>query len=454
MTATQAPARSPFFVWTGLFLLTALMLVWPLQHSIALRYLLLALSLAWSVTGWLAYGARRDNGRLPWLALSALLLLTAWMYLGAFGWALDRAKTLGEIGGQWLVTLLSFVIGLSAAHLLPQHRRLLARLLFIVLAVNVWALVGLDLVHWLQHGSLMRRYGGLESANILVNNDGMDKANYLTNAYFAFLLAELVLRRAGRRGVVGLGYAAIAVFFSVGLLASYIQDMRNGTVALAMMLLLAVALLISVAPRERRARELAVASAVLLLGVAFVGYLVSHQPRWRSLAATLPIALDTQHNREWLTGGLPKFPDGATVDESNYQRIAWAKEALHVLAVYPLGVGFQRQAFGYGVDAIYHTDVGRGKHSHSGILDFADGVGVPGLLLWIAFVASVWGSALLAFRKRIVAPAAVVLLLVFDYSARSLVDSILRDHMWQQFMFLTGFFASWCAIEAKRGEDA
>ena len=454
MTLAHSPARSPFFVWSGLVLLTALMAVWPLQHSIALRYLLLGLGLIWSATGWLAYGSKREAGRLPWLALLALLLLTVWMYLGAFGWALDRAKTLSEIGGQWLVPLSSFAIGLSAAYLLPDQRRLLARLLFIVLAVNVWALVGLDLVHWLQDGSLMRRYGGLESANIFVNNDSMDKANYLTNMYFAFLLAELVLRRAGRRGVVGLGYAAIALFFAVGLVASYIQDMRNGTVALALMVLLTVALLISVAPRERRGRELAVAAAVLLLGVAFVGYIVSHQPRWRSLAATLPIALDTQHNREWLTGGLPKFPDGATVDESNYQRIAWAKEALHVLAVYPLGVGFQRQAFGYGVDAIYHTDVGRGKHSHSGILDFADGVGIPGLLLWIMFVVSVWISALLAFRKRIVAPAAIVLLIVFDYSARSVVDSILRDHMWQQFMFLTGFFASWSVIEAKRGEDA
>ena len=454
MTLAHSPARSPFFVWSGLVLLTALMAVWPLQHSIALRYLLLGLSLVWSVTGWLAYGSRREAGRLPLLVPWSLLLLTVWMYVQAFGWALAPDKVLSEIGGQWLMTLLSFVIGLSAAYLLPQQRRLLARLLFVVLAVNVWALVGLDLVHWLQHGSLMRRYGGLESINPLAfADDSPDKANYVTNIYFAFLLAELVLRRAGR-GMLGLGYASIAAFFAVGLLATYIEDMRNGIAALGLMVLLTVALLITVAPRARRGRETVFAVLILLLGAIPLGYLVSHQERWQTLMATVPIALDTQHNREWLIGGEPRLPNGQLASASNYQRIAWAKEAWVVLLHNPLGIGYQRQAFGYGVDALYQTDIAHGMHSHSGILDLADGVGIPGLILWVTFVVATWFSALTAFRRRLIAPAAFALLIMFDFSARSVVDSIFRDHMWQQFMLLAGFFANWGAIEAHRGEDA
>ena len=446
----DAQTRSPFFVWTGLVLLTALMFVWPIQNTIALRYWLLGFALIWSLSGWAAYGRRREAGRLPAMVWWTLGLLTVWMYIGAFGWALNPAKTLHQIASQWWVTLLSFGIGISAAYLLPDHRRLLLRLLFAVLAVNVWALVGLDVFYWTQHGHLMRRYGGLESIALFVNNSAPDKANYLTNMYFAFLLAELVLRRAGKTGLLGLGYAAIAVLFAMGFVASWIEDMRNGTAAFGLMVLLTVALLIAVAPPQRRRREAVVALLLLGFGGAFMGYMISHQPRWRSFVETFPIALDTQHNREWLTGGLPKFPDGVTVDQSNYQRIAWAKEAVHVLLVFPLGVGFQNQAFGYGVDAIYHTDLARGNHSHSGLLDLADGTGFPGLILWLCFVVGLWFWSLGAFRQQRVAPAAPLLLLVFDFTARSAVDSILADHMWQQFMFLAGFLAAWTAVERRR----
>lgn len=453
MTMDQRSARPPYFVWSGLGVLTVLMFVWPIQHTIALRYGLLGLGVIWSFVGWYAYGKLREGGGLPRIAWIMLALLTVWMYVGAFGWALSPEKTLDEIGGQWLITLSSFGVGISAAYLLPDHRRMLGRLLFFVLALNVWALVGLDIVYLIQHGELLRRYGGLESHTMFAYEGASDKANYLTNIYFAFLLAELVMRRAGRPGVLGFGYPLLAIFFAMGLFASYIEDMRNGTVAFSLMVVLAGVLTISVAPRERRGREFAVMALVLALGGTFVGYVVANQPRWQTLIATVPIAWDTQHNREWMNNTFPKLPDGQTVDPSNYQRIAWAKEASIVLWHYPLGVGFQRQAFGYGVDALYHVDSMSGAHSHSGILDLADGVGFPGLILWVVFVISIWVSALTAFRHKFLAPAVVLLILVFDYSARSLVDSILRDHMWQQFMFLVGFLSAWTAIERKRGKD-
>lgn len=454
MTTIQATARSPFFVWTGLAVLTALMFVWPLQHTIALRYLLLGLGLIWSVTGWLAYGRERESGRLSLAVFSMLALLTVWMYVGAFTWAMFPDKTLHEIAGQWLITLTSFCIGVSAAYLLPAQRRLLVRLLFAVLAVNVWALVGLDVGHWVIHGDLIRRYGGLEAGHWFKYGDSMDKANYLTNMYFAFLLAELVLRRAGRVGVIGFGYVAIAVFFATGLFATYLEDLRNGMGALTLMILLTAVLAILISPPERRKREFAVMALVMLVGGLFVGYVVSHQERWRTLIATVPIALDTQHNREWMVmDKVPTFPDGRPVDGSNYQRIAWAKVASMMLWSHPLGMGFQRDAFGDGVDVVYHTDLSHGMHSHSGILDFADGVGFPGLAMWVIFVLGIWVSALSAFRRYLIAPAAIVLIVVFDYCARSVVDSILRDHMWQMFMFLIGFLATWTAIERNRSES-
>ncbi|WP_038089385.1 hypothetical protein [Acidihalobacter prosperus] len=439
------------YVLTGLAVLTAVMFIWPIQGTIALRNALLFFALIWVVVGMrrLPSDVRWSIGvpRVVWWIFG---LLTAWMLIQVMGWALAPEKVLNEIRGRWLLNVIVFFIGVSAARLLPDHRQTLLRLLFAVLAVNVWFIVAVDLVHWMQHGTLMRRFGGLEGTNFLEVTGSPDKANYLTNMYLALLFAEVIMKRLGREGALGLGYPAIGLLFAGGLFSSYIEDMRNGTVLLGLMTVLSIGVLISQSPPARRRREIAVALLVGVVGIGFVGYTLSHQQRWKTLLATVPIALDTTHNREWLTGGLPKFPDGQVVNVSNYQRIAWAKEGLHVIWRYPLGVGFQGQAFGYGVDAIYHTDLARGNHSHSGIIDFTDGVGLPGLALWLIFITTLFRSAWRGLATHRVAAAAALGMVVFDYFTRSLVDSIMRDHMWEMFMFMSGFLLSWAMLDQRR----
>lgn len=448
MSLNYEPIKKPSYVWTGLLLLTALMFVWPIQGTIALRNTLLFFSLAWVIVGMSRLPSEiRWPTEIPRNLWWIFVLLTTWMFIQAFGWALAPHKVLMEISGRWLLNITVFFIGVSAARLLPDHKKTLIRLLLAVLAVNVWFIVVVDLVHWIQYGELMRRFGGLEGTNFLGVSGAPDKANYLTNMYLALLFAEIIMLRLSKRGVLGLGYATIGVLFVGGLLSAYIENMRNGTVLLGLMTLISIGVLISQSPPARRQREIAVALIVGLVGISFVGYTVSHQQRWKTLSETVPIALDTFHNREWLTGGLPKFPDGQTVDVSNYQRIAWAKEGLHVIWRYPFGVGFQGQAFGYGVDAIYHTDLARGNHCHSGILDFTDGVGLPGLAMWLLFIAMLFSYAWRGLALHRLAAAAALGMVVFDYFTRSLVDSIMRDHMWEMFMFMSGFLLSWTMLD-------
>jgi hypothetical protein len=45
--------------------------------------------------------------------------------------------------------------------------------------------------------------------------------------------------------------------------------------------------------------------------------------------------------------------DGSPVSGSNYERIAWAKEALLQIAREPIGVGYNRSAFGVALKKIH-----------------------------------------------------------------------------------------------------
>ena len=166
----------------------------------------------------------------------------------------------------------------------------------------------------------------------------------------------------------------------------------------------------------------------------------------RKTLDTVPIALDTSTHKTWLDPHrypLPTLPNGDPIDESAYMRIAWLKEGVSMVVQDPLGRGFGRNAFGHGLVEKY----GEGKgHSHSGLLDLAIGVGVPGTILWLGFLASLLVLASRALRDDANPYAILLLLLIVDFGTRMLVDGIIRDHMVQMFLFLAGLLAMSIAV--------
>jgi hypothetical protein len=185
---------------------------------------------------------------------------------------------------------------------------------------------------------------------------------------------------------------------------------------------------------------IAAMTVILLGGVALV-VSARQSSSLNKLIDTIPIAWDTEYYKTWQDenpDSWPKLPNGETVDVSLYQRIAWLKEGLLLVRDHPFGNGFGRNAFGHGLKAKY----GRGGgHSHSGLLDMVIGLGIPGALLWLGFFASL---AVIAWRLSRAGPnyaAILLLLLLLDYGVRMVLDSVVRDHMLQQFMFLAGLAA-------------
>lgn len=446
-----AVGRARWQYQAGLVFLALLLFVYSIPHTISLRYLLLLGALV--AFGYLAV-KRRNPATLSRLTLPAVLFaaLSFWIVIGAVFISDDPARSLSEVRGQWLMVVLSLITGVAAGMAVETDhsaRQQLLGVVIIVLLVHVFIVDAQSLWTAISSGTLKMRGQGL--------TEGPDKASFLTNMLLAFLLAELFLRLTGKPRTFKVNNAVFAAISALALLSLYVEGRRNAVLALFVMGIGFIALYgFSTATDRRRWRHLAVASCLFVVLVASLFHATASKRgiTWDEMMDTVPVALDTEGRKNWLNirkYGLPKLPDGTAVEESTYLRIAWLKEGLLLVVEHPLGIGFDRNAFGRGLQLKYREGKG---HSHSGLLDIAIGTGVPGVVLWLAFLASL---AWLGWRRFLDTgnfAALALLFVLLDFSTRLLLDSVTKDHMLQQCMLVTGLLAALAAGASRSQEQA
>ncbi len=416
----------------GLALVVLLFFVWPIPRTISLRDTLLVACLG--LFAWQAFRNRKTS--FPWqplrLPFGLYLALSVWIVFVALAVSDETAWALGEIKGQWLKATIALVAG-----------GLFGAIAFRNEGLRRVALIGMGvalLLHVLYVDYEALRYPSLRAfMRIAGLTEGPDKSNYLTNILLYLLLADICLRFVSHRRFLPIGNIPLVGIVALALLAVLFESLRNGVIELAIVLALAWGVMAAVSNRARRAAMLSV-GFVLIAIVLVLGYLSLRQDdRWRTFLETVPIALDTD-NRAWINEGQPqpKLASGQTVDWSNYMRIARIKAGVALTLENPLGVGFGRNAFGHAVMKKYGET---SSHSHSGLIDMSIGTGIPGTLLWLGFLASLAILGWRAFRHTRDYYALALLFLVTGYSFRMLVDSTIRDHMLQMFLFLAAFLA-------------
>lgn len=448
----------------GLALVALLFAVWPVAHTISLRDLLLVLVLG--VFAYLAVRARPTGWwhGLEW-PLGLYVVLTLWLLVVALLISPETAWSLDEIRGQWLKGLFAMLAGGLVALVFARAGRMTACLVIIVGvlllhtlyvdAVAVKGLVGAWLDPDLRLGSLIRHTGiapGAEGYNyftllrccewdIEMLTAGPDKSNYLTNLLIYFLLADIFIRSTYRRRLLPLGNGILAFFFLLALFSFYVEAVRNGVLEIVLVMFVFASLLIY-HNRQRLPGKLLLFGALgLVLVPVLIGY-VSYRtdPRWQSLRQTIPIALDTTTHKAWLdlNSPVPLLPSGEPVNRSNYMRIARLKGGMELVLDNPAGVGYGRNAFGHAVKQKYGVS---SSHSHSGLVDMAIGAGIPGALLWLAFLVGLGALAARGVARRRDDASVLLLFVVTGFGVRMVVDSIIRDHMLQMFLFLAALLA-------------
>lgn len=422
----------------GLAVFALLLFIYAIPHTISLRYLLLlgaaVLFGYWAVSRW-------NQTVLSRLAVPAVLFVTLsfWIVVGAIFVSPDPAVSLAEVRGQWLIALISLMAGVAAGIAVYGNEswQWLLAVVIATLSVHVLLIDAQSLWSAISSNSFAGRAQGL--------TEGPDKASFLTNMLLVFLLSELFLRLIGQPRALKITNGMFTTLLVLTLFSLYAEGTRNAVVSfLAMAIVFFVLYLIRSRKDQPQWRYTAAAifcGFALLVSSLFYATASKREYTWDQMLATIPVALDTEGHKNWLDidkYGTPPLANGGVAEVSTYLRIAWLKEGLLLVVEHPLGIGFDRNAFGRGLQLKYGE--GRG-HSHSGFIDIAIGTGVPGVYLWVAFLASLVWLGLRGFLVDGTYAALALVLLVLDFSTRLLLDSVNRDHMLQQFLLIAGLLA-------------
>ncbi|WP_153114683.1 O-antigen ligase family protein [Rhodocyclus tenuis] len=414
----------------------SLLFVWSIKGTIALRYFLIASTLALLAN---------EIGKLRWsdikiirIPLGLLGILSIWFVMQAIFISPETSWALGELKGQWLPALAALIAGVLLAKGISgtsstRFINAATLMLGIVFVFSLQALIAVaqSLLHWLTTGALLR--------GLVPLTGGKLEMSFILNILLAFLTVDLLGRSTGRGRLLPVPLTVNLVCLSVALFAMYLAGARNGTIGLIFLSLSALFLyLYDQYPRIGPQRTAAIGIGVLALIGAFSWASYQADARWKVFGETAQLAWDIDNHEEWHRTSLPRplLANGQPADESAYNRISWIRAGLRVIAEHPAGVGYGRNAFGHALREHYPHYRG---HSHSGFVDLGSAVGLPGLLLWIAFMASlIWHGWKEFFGRERRLAGLVLVFLGTGFTGRMLIDSVNQDHMLQIFFFLTG----------------
>jgi NADH:ubiquinone oxidoreductase subunit 6 (subunit J) len=162
-----------------------------------------------------------------------------------------------------------------------------------------------------------------------------------------------------------MGAVLIAIFLKYSFINRKISDRRKWVLLLMFISLFVIAL------------------------TTFWNYDKTHEKKLVNLIGDARIASQIDKHNAWqrdptvIQPSTPSNELGRPINGSTYERVAWFSKGIQLLTAHPEGAGFSHRAFRY----FMHQENTRFNvnNTHSGWLDFALGVGIPGLILtWIA----------------------------------------------------------------------
>ena len=399
--------------WTCLFCGVVLVLIWPLAGTIAARNIALVLG---CLTGlaWVFCIRRKINLQMA-LPIACLLAVPAWLWIHYFFLPTDTAAQLYDLKGTWLRVILAVVMASSLGLMVARRPK---RMVWIWLAMAALALTTLGrflLEIWRTHQWVVNDFRfpfKYKSAVVYF-------LIYPCLLAYALLHYCLLSRDVARKISVGLSASVLAAICWADFIAAHAL---NGVLVAGFMgmVLLVIYFIHSVwALKESTSSHwLLLGSVIVILATAmtlFWQYDQKYEHKLENLVGDIQVAVQIKEHPQWRRDPQysgPRNPSdekGRVINESTYERAAWFVKGVELLRENPLGAGFSHLAFRYFM-LQENPNLGLYK-THSGWLDYALGLGLPGVLLtWLAMGLVGWQSLRAISQRAVNTPLALATL--------------------------------------------
>ena len=173
-------------------------------------------------------------------------------------------------------------------------------------------------------------------------------------------------------------------------LVFYGQNIKNGFAYEALLFILFLLMIVKATKRKWTPIKAGIL-VIILIGVGFVGHRhIQQNDSWATFATDAKIAAQLDCYQEWKFNGEKGYPInelGKTVSITNYDRIAWGLVGMSLFQENLWGYGLIENSFGPLVNKKWPESSVHLSHAHSGWLDLALGLGLPGIVLVLTALA-------------------------------------------------------------------
>ena len=386
------------------FISSALLAIWSLSNTIALRNTLLAVGslIALFLIKQYATEQKKANPGPVWsfspIILSACVLI--WVGIHYLAFSQEPALQLQELKSTWSRVVMASIIGGATGLVLKNYPQRSQFLWFGIFCSFIYLVI-----HYLnafsQSGqAFMPQYYFSSPFGNKINTVLM--GGLFIGAICGSAAATLTQHFPVYPKLIYLYWmlAIVMILFAF----TTIIDTRNGLgVGLILICAWVVYVFLVKIKRQLGSRKLdwkfglSILIPLLLIGI-FIQQHLSINRGWNNFVEDVSIGFQIDEVPNWQNiekYGYPKTLSGEAVYPNNYERAAWAAAGAHVISTNPWGYGLLEHSLEKMIHQSYPDAVIRS--SHSAWIDFGLAFGIPGLLLTIGALIS---TMVLALRSK------------------------------------------------------
>lgn len=386
--------------WLITIFASALIFIWPLPNTIALRHALLGLGFLFSLS--YLWSMRHFFRAISSWNVLFLVLFFGWLLFHLFFLSTDYDFQKNELLSVWMRSFMALAIGLSfgiileKANVIRSYGSNNSNFRSLGPMVNLIFFIGLNgtvFIFFISYAIHAWRTGRLIYLNFF-EISYLAKTPFVISCALLAPLCFLYLDQVLNKNIRRIWLTLITISLALILFSIIFANSKNGFVIFLICLIefLCYFFYQYFISKSLKLRQITVVCAIL--GAFSLGafYHILNNPAWLHMVTEIRYGIDIEGEPYWKDRARfpqPVYESGEKINGSAYERTAWFTAGLNLIPKYPLGFGLLTHSFGRLAKKEWadfnHPINGKTYGStHSGWMDMILGQGIVGiLLLWV-----------------------------------------------------------------------